>query len=561
MQKIVNSPMTEAVTAVKRNLAVTMFFSLFINLLMFVAPLHMLQVYDRVLSSRSEVTLIVLTALALGLLVIYGLLEAVRSRLLVQTGVKIDEILNRGIFRSVFQETLANGNASSGEAIRDLDSIKNFISGGPVVALCDAPWVPLFVLAGFLLHPILGFVSLAGGVVIFTLALINELTTRKLFQEANTLAIASSAAVTSSLRNVEVVRALGMLGSIRGKWNKTHNQQLTKQVQANTRAGTIMAISRFVRLGLQVLILAVGGYLAMIDEITPGTMIAASIIMGRALAPVEMAVSQWRTFIATRGAYDRLKLLIEKTPETNEVMDLPAPTGRVDLKAVIATPPGSKVAVVKNVSFNVSPGEIIGVIGPSGSGKSSLARLLVGVWPIAAGVLRLDGAELRQWNPEKLGPYIGYMPQDVELFNGTIAENIARFNEVDSEKVLDAAQRAGAHEVITGLSEGYDTAIGGAGKGLSGGQRQRIALARALYGEPRLIVLDEPNANLDVDGEQALSKAINRMRENQQTVFVISHRPSLLSVVDKIAVLHDGALVKFGSRDEVLSELTNKKNL
>lgn len=558
MSKNFENPMGYALTVVKRNLAVTAFFSLFINLLMFVAPLHMLQVYDRVLTSRSAMTLIVLTALAIFLLMIYGLLEAIRSRLLVKTGVKFDELLNGHTFKAVFRESLAQGNTSSSQAIRDLDAIRNFLGGGGMNALCDAPWVPLFILAGFLLHPVLGFVSLAGAIVIFCLAIANEFATRNLFKEANDLAISSSNAVTASLRNVEVVKALGMLGTIRNRWSGTHNEQLSIQVKAGNRAGTSLALSRFVRMSLQVLILAVGGYLAIIDEITPGTMIAGSIIMGRALAPVEMAVGQWRTFVSMRDAYTRLSELLERAPVTVEPMDLPSPLGEVKLENLIVVPPGGKTPVLKNITLNADPGEIIGLIGPSGSGKSTLARAMVGVWPISAGVVRIDGAELLQWDPEKLGPHIGFMPQDVELFDGTIAENIARFTEVNPQKVLDAAERSGAHDIITGLPQGYDTRIGARGLGLSGGQRQQIALARAVYGDPRLIVLDEPNANLDLDGERNLANAILEMKKSKRTVFVISHRPSLLSVVDKIAVLRAGELVKFGEKDSVLADLTGK---
>ncbi len=558
MSRNFESPMGYALTAVKRNLAITAFFSLFINLLMFVAPLHMLQVYDRVLTSRSAMTLVVLTALAIFLLMIYGLLEAIRSRLLVKTGVKFDEILNGSTFKAVFSESLTQGNSSSSQAMRDLDAIRNFLGGGGMNALCDAPWVPLFILAGFLLHPVLGFVSLAGAIVIFCLAIANEFATRDLFKEANDLAISSTNAVTASLRNVEVVRALGMLGTIRNRWNGTHNEQLSIQVKAGNRAGTSLALSRFVRMSLQVLILAVGGYLAIIDEITPGTMIAGSIIMGRALAPVEMAVGQWRTFVSMRDAFSRLSQLLERAPKTVEPMDLPSPLGEVKLESLIVVPPGGKAPVLKNITLNADPGDIIGLIGPSGSGKSTLARALVGVWPVSAGVVRIDGAELLQWDPEKLGPHIGFMPQDVELFDGTIAENIARFTEVNPQKVLEAAERSGAHDIITGLPQGYDTRIGARGLGLSGGQRQQIALARAVYGDPRLIVLDEPNANLDLDGERNLAKAILEMKKSKRTVFVISHRPSLLSVVDKIAVLRAGELVKFGERDSVLANLTGK---
>ena len=539
----------------RSKLAIVIFFSFFINLLMFVGPLHMLQIYDRVLLSRSEVTLIVLTGLAIGLLVVYGLLEGIRSRILVRTGLVFDELMSSDMFDMVFETTIRRPKLSGSQALRDLDSIREFISGGAIICLCDAPWVPIFIGACFMLHPILGFVALAGAMLVFALASLNELTTRKKLSDANKLAIKSAEYAMASLRNAEIVKALGMVSGVRDGWIKNRNGMLGHQSKASDRAGGIIASSRFVRMGLQVVMLATGGYLAVQDLITPGMMIAASIIMGRALAPVEMAVSQWKNFVTARDAFVRLNELVEFQPEPIEKMDLPPPTGKVDLQGVYVQPPDSEAVVLNNISMSFDPGSVTGVVGPSGSGKSTLVRAIVGVWPAVRGDVRHDGASIANWSSDKIGPFIGYMPQDVELFNGTVAENIARFQKTDPEEVVSAARKAGVHDLILELPEGYDTNIGSGGQALSGGQRQRIALARAMYKSPKLIVLDEPNSNLDAAGEKALADGIVAAGKSGATVIVISHRPSLLASTDKIAVLNKGSLVKFGPRDEILREL------
>jgi PrtD family type I secretion system ABC transporter len=537
----------------RSNIYYTIFFSFFINLLMFVAPLHMLQIYDRVLLSRSEVTLVVITVLAIGLLVIYGLLEGVRSRLLVRTGLKFDEILNDKTFRAVFRRSVQQPRNATPQALRDMDSVREFLSGGAVIAICDAPWVPIFIAVGFLLHPLLGTVSLFGAIVIFLLALTAELSTRNLLYKGNSQNLLANHNVSTSLRNSEVVHALGMIAAIKRHWSENHDKALTFQATASDRAGTIMACSKFVRMALQVLILGVGAYLAVLDEITPGTMIAASILMGRALAPVEMAVGQWRSFVNSRLAYERLQKLLEATPEPEETMNLPEPTGNVRVDKAVLGAPDDPTVIIKGVSFNVEPGKALAIIGPSGSGKSSLAKALVGVWPVRSGSVRFDGAEINQWNPEKLGPYIGYMPQDVELFDGTVAQNIARFTEVDPDLVVLAAKKAGVHDLILTLPDGYDSNMGPSGQALSGGQRQRIALARALYGKPKILIFDEPNAHLDTMGETALANSIDIAKSDLCSIILISHKPSLLTKVEDIIVLKDGTVVSSGPRDQILS--------
>jgi ATP-binding cassette subfamily C protein/ATP-binding cassette subfamily C protein EexD len=550
-----NNLLRAVVRRCSTKLSVVVFFSLFINLLMFVAPIHMLQIYDRVLISRSEITLVVLTGLAVGLLMIYGLLEGVRSRLLVRVGLQFDELMSDKVFNMVFDTALKDPNIGSEQALRDVDVIRNFISGGAIIALCDAPWVPIFIAACFFLHPILGVVALCGAILIFTLGVLNEFMTKSKLSDATRLSIESGNYAFTSLRNAEIVKALGMVGGIRNKWGQIRDSMLAKQAMASDRAGGIVAASRFIRMGLQVVILATGGYLAVQDLITPGTMIAASIIMGRALAPVEMAVSQWSNFLGARNAYQRMSKLIEIQPVDQEKMDLPEPTGKVSLEGVYVKAPNSDTAILNNVSMEFKPGTITAIVGPSGSGKSSLVRALVGVWPAFVGAVRYDGASVNNWSSDKLGSHIGYMPQDVELFTGTVAQNISRFQDVDSDEVVLAATRAGVHDLILKLPDGYDTNIGAGGQALSGGQRQRLALARAVYKNPKIIVLDEPNSNLDAEGEKALSDAILAARDTGSMVIVISHRPSLLSSTDKIAVLNKGSLVKFGNRDEVLQEL------
>ncbi|MBF97274.1 MAG: type I secretion system permease/ATPase [Pelagibacterales bacterium] len=536
-------------------LGIIIFFSLFINLLMFVAPLHMLQMYDRVLVSRSEVTLLMLTALALGLLVIYGLLEGIRSKLLVRLGLKFDELMHSKLFDSVFTSSLRNPNGGAINGLQDMHIVRQFLSGGAIVALCDAPWVPIFIGVGFVFHPMLGFISLAGAIVIFVLALLNELSTKKRLVEGLGLSSKAAEEARFSLRNVDVAFGMGMVSNLKKRWMDLHDNSLGQQTVANDRAGYILAASRCTRFSLQVIILAMGGYLAIQDEITPGVMIAASIVMGRALAPVEMAVSQWRNFVSMRDSCKRLSSFLDENFKEEETMNLPSPSGNISLENAFISPPGVQNFVLSNVNIKLEPGSVTAVIGPSGCGKSSLVRAMIGIWPAARGTVRYDGANINHWQRERLGAHLGYMPQEVELFSGSVAENISRFEDVDSNEVIIAAKQAGVHDLVLKLPDGYDTQIGSGGYALSGGQRQRIALARALYRQPKILVLDEPNSSLDSAGEKALAESIKSVKDKGTTVVVVSHRPSLLSVVDKIAVLKDGALVRFDERDLVLSEL------
>jgi len=550
------SEIRKALDASRGAFLITGVFSLFVNVLMLVSPLYMLQVYDRVLASRSEDTLIYLTVIAVLLLALMGLLDLIRSRVLVRTSVGFDNRLRDRVFGAMFHVAVHNPEARMPQALRDLISIRQFLTGSGLFAFFDAPWVPIYILVIVMFHPLLGAVAVAGAIMLFVLAVLNEYMTRGPLKEANVEAIKASNFVESSLRNGEALAAMGMLPAMRARWGRRQDTMMSKQAIASDRAGLITALTKFFRITLQTAVLGVGAWLAIENQITAGAMVAASIIMGRALAPVEMAVGQWQAFIAARGAYERLSNLLEAMPAETEKMSLPKPTGAVTVDRVVAVPPGAQAPVLKGVSIALEPGESLGVIGPSAAGKSTLARVLIGVWPVMAGTVRLDGAEIAKWSRDELGPYIGYLPQDVELFEGTIAENIARFGQIDPEAVVTAARRAGVHEIVLQQPDGYDTHIGEGGRMLSGGQRQRIALARALYGSPALVVLDEPNSNLDADGESALVNALAELKRMKTTVIIIAHRPSILSSIDKILVLNAGVAASYGPRDQVMAQYT-----
>ncbi len=545
-------PLRKAIAACRGNMLAIIVFSFFINLLVFVGPLYMLQVYDRVLTSRNSVTLLVITGIALFLLVVYAALEVVRSRLLVRTGMLFDQLLSEDVLRTAFRGYVRKPGAAYSQAPRDVDAMREFVTGAGILAFCDAPWVPVFIAVCFMMHFWIGMVALGGAVVIFVLALANELATRGPLREASAVSVAANQYVSSSLRNAETVQAMGMADAILRRHADLHRQTLALQSRASDRAGLIVGSFKAVRMALQVAILGVGAYLVLQGQMSAGLMIAASIIMGRALAPVEGAVGQWKQFVAARQAYARTKKLLAELPPPAERLSLPAPRGDVAVERLVVGPPGATSPTLKGVTFNVRAGEVIAVIGASGAGKSSLARALVGVWLPAAGSVRLDGAELWHWAAEELGPSIGYLPQEVELFAGTIAENIARFGDVQAAKVVEAAKSAGAHEMILKLPNAYDTRVGEGGRSLSGGQRQRVALARALYGDPRLIVLDEPNSSLDQEGEKALSDAILQAKAAGRTVIVVSHRTSLLAIVDRVLVLVDGTVAAYDRPDVVL---------
>ena len=545
----------EAIKGTRAGFVSAIIFSLFINLLAFVGPLYMLQIYDRVITSRNVTTLIVLTLIAAFLLIAYALLEKVRSAVLVRLGLLFAARARAPLFNAVLRGTLLQPSGGHSQALRDLDTLREFLTGTGLISFCDAPWAPIFVVGCFILHPWYGFVATAGAVLIFALAVANEFMTRGQLKTASVNSVMAASYASATFRNAEVLYAMGMLNGLRQRWLTRQDQGLKLQAVASDRAGYLIAASKFVRAFLQIAILGVGAYLSIEQELTPGAMIAASIIMGRALAPVEMAVANWKLFIAARTAFERIRGLLIMLPEETPKMALPPPEGHISVENIIAAPPGSKEAVLRGVSFALQPGEILGVVGPSAAGKSSLARVLVGVWAPAVGKVRIDGSDLSHWNIDQLGRHIGYLPQDVELFSGTIAENISRFGEQDAENIIAAAKMAGVHEMIQLMPAGYNTQIGDGGQALSGGQRQRIGLARALYGNPAFIVLDEPNASLDSDGEAALLTAIQVLRQQRCTLLLITHKTNILAIVDKIMILSGGQVQGYGSRDQVLSKL------
>ncbi len=521
-------------------------FSAVSNLLMLVPSLYMLQVYDRVLGSRNELTLLMLTVLMLGAYVFMGALELVRSFVLVRVGARFDMELNKRVYTAAFEQNLKRAGGNAGQALQDLTSVRQFLTGNALFAFFDAPWFPIYLLVIFFFEPALGLFALCGTALLVVLAFVNEHVTRKPLAEANAMAIASSNLATNNLRNAEVIESMGMLPNLLSRWFKLHGRFLHLQAEASEKGGVVGAVTKFVQISLQSLVLGFGAMLVIDGKITSGMMIAASILVGRALAPVQQVIAVWKSFSSTRSAYERLDKLLQGNPERSAGMELPKPLGALTVEAVTAAPPGSTTAVIKGLSFGIVPGDVLGVVGPSGSGKSTLARLLVGVWPAAVGKVRLDGADIYHWNKGELGPHIGYLPQDIELFGGSVSENIARFGEIDAELVVQAAQRAGVHDMILHLPQGYDTLLGDGGAGLSGGQRQRLGLARAMYGDPALIVLDEPNSNLDDVGEQALVRALVDLRQRGKTIVLITHRTSVIGVTNTLLVVRDGQGAMFG---------------
>jgi ATP-binding cassette subfamily C exporter for protease/lipase len=547
--------LAQALLAFRHAFGTTLTFSFFSNLLMLVPAIYMLQVYDRVLASRNETTLAMLTLIACGLFVLMAALDALRAFVLVRVGARLDMNLNQRVFTAVFERSLRVAGSNAGQALYDLTTVRQTLTGPAIVALMDAPWMPIYLAVIFVFHPGLGLFGLFGAILLIALAWLNQRLSQPPLEEAQKLSMQAGNAATNNLRNAEVIEAMGMLPAIRKRWFALHERFLQKQALASDRAGLLGAITKTVRIAMQSLVLGYGALLTIDGQITAGMMIAASILVGRALAPVEMLIANWKQLVSGRSAYDRLTELLQVFPARKAGMPLPKPEGEVLVEGAGTAAPGSTALILRNLSFAIRRGDVVAVIGPSASGKSSLARMLVGVWPAVGGKVRLDGADVYQWNKDELGPSIGYLPQDIELFDGTIAENIARFGEVDGQKVIDAATRTGMHEQILRLPKGYDTPLGEAGTALSAGQRQRIGLARALYGDPSLIVLDEPNSNLDDAGEAALVKAVEDLKARGKTVVLITHRMNALAVVDKILVMMEGTVKMYGPRDQVLAAL------
>ena len=531
-------------------------FSMVINILMLVPSLYMLQVYDRVVPTGNKSTLLMLTLIVFVLFITMSLIEWVRSQILVKVSSRLELLLNQRVFSIAYKQSLySGGQRATTQPFDDLTGLRQFLTGSGLFAFFDAPWMPIYIALMFVFHTWYGWFSIATAIILVIIAIVNEKATAKTIEEANKQSIISRGQVSRNLRNAEVIEAMGMMPNVRERWLTTTHQVLKLQSDASSRAGIIAAASKVVRLTSQSLILGLGAYLVVEREVSPGLMIAGSILLGRALAPIDMVIANWKGFINARGQYERLNEMFLKIPADLQKMPLPAPTGLIQFEEAQVIPPGGKVPVLKGISLIIEAGSLLGVVGPSGAGKSTFARALLGIWPTASGKIRLDGAEVSMWNRDELGPYIGYLPQDVELFEGTISENIARFGEIDAEKVVAAAKMANVHELILQLSEGYDTVIGAAGGVLSGGQRQRVGLARALYGNPVLVVLDEPNSNLDEQGELALGNALQQLKQNNVTVILVTHRQNVLVHVDKLLVLNDGKLAVYGPRDQVIAHL------
>mgnify|MGYP001313629344 CR=1 FL=1 len=534
-----------------------LFFSFFTNLLVMAPTVYMLEVYDRVVNSRSTMTLAMLTLLVIGTYVLLEMFEWVRAEILHHASLEFDARMSGRVFDAMFEANLRRILGVSSQVINDLRTLRDFVSSPAVLAIMDVPLSMLYIVAVFMISPVMGYVSIVGALLQMGLAYLTERNTQPPLTSANRAAIAAQNYANGTLRNAQVIEAMGMLKHIHGRWMKKQKEFLVQQAIASDQAGANMAVSKFVQMTQSSLLLGVGCWLVINNQFPGGggMMLVGSILGGRILAPISQVIGMWKQVVNARDAYGRLNSLLQNVPAREPGMSLPSPKGMLSVEAVMAGAPGSQVAIIRGVTFGVPAGAVVAVVGPSASGKSTLARLMVGVWPTAAGKVRLDGADIFPWNKGELGPHIGYLPQGVELFDGTLAENIARFGEVEMVKVEAAAKSVGVHEVIMALPQGYDTRIGDDGCFLSGGQRQRVGLARAIYGNPRFVVLDEPNSSLDEAGEQALVETLLALKAQGTTIVVITHRTSVLAAVDLLLVLRDGLVQAYGPRDEVLAAL------
>jgi len=553
-----SSELADALGACRRAFVAIALFSGMSNILMLSGALFMLEIYDRVLPSRSLPTLVGLLILVAGLYGAQGLIDMIRSRILVRIGHSLDEAMSFRVYDAIVRLPLKAGAKGDGtQPIRDLDTVRGFLSGSGPVAFFDLPWMPVYLAICFLFHVYLGLTALVGAIIMVTLTVITEIKTRRPTRSAAQFAVARNALLEASRRNAEAITAMGMAGRISKHWNSLNRNFVASSGRASDVGGGLGAFSKVLRMLLQSTILAVGAYLVIDQQSTPGIMIAASILGARALAPVDLAIANWRGFVGARQSWQRLSRLLGHLPLKADPMPLKPPARSLVVQNAAVTPPGQPRIVCQDVNFTLAAGKALGVIGPTASGKSSLARMLVGVWTPARGTVRLDGATLDQWSPEALGRHVGYVPQDVELFNGTVAQNIARFEEPpDSDAVIAAAQAAGVHDLIINLPDGYETVVGEQGSALSAGQAQRIALARALYRDPFLVVLDEPNSNLDAEGDEALTRAILGLRARGAITVVVAHRPSAIAGVDYILIMAKGRQQQFGPKEEILTRLS-----
>lgn len=531
-------------------------FSFLVNILMLIVPLYMLQLFDRVIPSQSKDTLLYLSILAMTGLLVFGLLDVARSRILVRVSHWLDNKLNPMALSQGIDDLLQGGNYAT-ESLRDINIIRQFIGGSNMFVLFDAPWTPLYLLVIYLLHPMLGNLATIGAIILFLLALLNEFSTKEPLKGANVRHLKNQQHIEKVIQNAEAIQAMGMLPNVISQWMKSNERVLKLQAIASDRAALLLSLSKFSRLALQIILLGVGAYFVIQNKMTPGTMIAASIITARALSPMEQAINTWKQWKSTRYAYRRLEQFLEQeNPRTNTI-SLPKPLGELSIENVFYIPPNEKKPILSNINFQIKAGETLVLIGPSGAGKSTLARLMLGIWKPTHGAIRLDGADVFDWERTSFGNEIGYLPQNVDLLPGTIRENISRMKKCSDEEVIDAAKLAGVHDFILHLPKAYQHNVDGFY--LSGGQRQRIALARAFFGNPRVIILDEPNASLDHEGDLALDRAIATAKKNGVTTVLISHRKNLVKHADRILVLSEGKLIMLGPRDDVLFKLQEQQ--
>ena len=531
-------------------------FSIFINLLMLTGPLYMLQVYDRVLGSRSEATLVALTALVAFLFLAMGVLDHARGRVLARIGARLQAALERRVFAaSLKRQMLVPDDPLAMAAQRDLEAMQRFWSSQLAAAIIDMPWTPFFIAAIFIFHPMLGLLAIGGGVLIVAVAILNQSRTKLPLARSTAAGLQADHIADLLKSEAETIRALGMTGAAFDRWQKARSVALAEGIGAADAGGAYSSLSKTFRQFLQSAMLGLGAWLVLKGQLSPGAMIAGSILMGRALQPIEQAVAQWPVLLRAREGRARLAELLSRIPEEPPRTALPRPRALVDIQSLTVLSPKDQTPLLRGVAFNVQPGQALGVIGPSGAGKSTLARALIGLWRPAAGSIRLDGATLDQYDPDVLGSHIGYLPQSVRLFDGTIADNIARLGQPDADKVVAAAKAAAAHEMILRLPDGYDTRITAIGGRLSGGQMQRIGLARAFYGDPVLLILDEPNSNLDNEGSLALNAAIRALKARGGSALIMAHRPAAIQECDTLLVLEDGTRRAFGPRDQVLREM------
>ncbi len=555
-----STELREALLGLGKLFRQAVFFSVFTNFLALTPTVYMMQVYGRVLDSRNYTTLAMLTLLVVMMYIFMEVLDWARAEILHRASLKLDDQLNDRIFNVSFYAKL-RGAQGGPRAPEDMRALRDFIASPTLLAVLDAPISLLFMILVYLINPLMGFMTAFGAVIQILLAFMTEKGTQKLLVDANRGSASAQSYAHNSLRHAEAIEAMGMLESIHARWLEKQRQFLLSQAVASDRAGISTALSKFVQITLGSALLGLGSWLTVKGAFLDGgsMMLVASILGGRAVAPITQVISQWKQVVSARDAYDRLGTLLGNIPERQTGMSLPPPQGNLSVEGVTATAPATQLAIIRGITFIIPAGEVVAMIGPSASGKSTLARLLVGIWPSASGKIRLDGADVFAWNKAELGPHIGYLPQDVELFDGSLAENIARFGQIDRDKVEAAARQVGLHDIILGLPDGYDSQIGDEGCFLSGGQRQRVGLARAIYANPRFVVLDEPNSSLDEAGEAALLATLRWLKSEGRTVVIITHRTSVFPAVDRILVLRDGVIQGYGTRDEIMAALSGQQ--